>query len=384
MGNKIVIAMDSFKGSASSLELGDWIEQGIRAVDSKADISVFSVADGGEGTLDAIVVERNGKIIEKEVTGPIGEKVQARLGIVNNDIAIIEMAEASGLSLTRQTEEDALNATTFGVGELVLAALDENVTTILIGIGGSATTDGGAGFAQAIGVKMKDESGNDIKGGAVQLPNIKTIDISDIDKRLEKVSVKILSDVTNPLIGKNGAAYIYGPQKGIPEPRLEEVDQWIHQYGKLVEKSVSKSLLEKPGAGAAGGLGFALLAFTNAEMTSGIQEILRIIKIEDSIKESSLVITGEGRMDNQSVYGKAPTGVAQIAKKYNKPVIGIVASRENDLSNVFSHGIDLVLSIINEPMDLKTSIEKVEENTVIAGETAMRAFLINSNKKGDL
>lgn len=383
MNNKIVIAMDSFKGSASSNDLGEWIKEGIHLVDPDAEVSIFSIADGGEGTLEALVEERNGKFISKNVNGPIGKKVEAKFGVIDEDIAIIEMAEASGISLTSQTEEEALEATTYGVGELVIAALDEGVKTILIGIGGSATTDGGAGFAQAIGVKLLDSDGNDIKGGAESLSNIETIDISGIDKRLEDVTIKILSDVKNPLIGENGAAYIYGPQKGIPKSRLAEVDKWLNVYGEKIEKEVNKDLINKAGSGAAGGLGFGLLAFTKAEMASGIEEILSMIKIEDAIKESDLVITGEGRMDNQSIFGKAPIGVASIAKQYDKPVIAIVASRENDLSNVFEHGVDLVLSIINEPMDLQESIKNVKENTRIAGETAIRAYLINQKEKGE-
>lgn len=378
MNNKIVVAMDSFKGSASSKELGEWIEEGIHIVDPEAMVSIFSIADGGEGTLEALVEERNGRLITKKVSGPIGEKVEAKFGIIDEEIAIIEMAEASGISLTSQTEEDALAATTYGVGELVIAALDEGVKTILIGIGGSATTDGGAGFAQAIGVKLLDQDKNDIEGGAQALENIHTIDISGIDERLKNVTIKILSDVKNPLTGENGAAYIYGPQKGIPKSKLSEVDNWIKTYGQKIEKEVKKDLIDKQGSGAAGGLGFGLLAFTHAEMASGIEEILKMIRIEDAIKDSNLVITGEGRMDNQSIFGKAPIGVANIAKQYEKPVIAIVASRENDLSNVFDHGIDLVLSIINEPMDIQESIKNVKENTIIAGETAMRAYLLNS------
>lgn len=369
--------MDSFKGSASSSELGEWIKEGIHLVDPDAEVSIYSIADGGEGTLEALIEERNGKLINKNVSGPLGKKVEAKFGIIDEEIAIIEMAEAGGISLTNQTEEEALEASTYGVGELIIAALDEGVKTILIGIGGSATTDGGAGFAQAIGIKLLDSAGNVIEGGAKALNSIHTVDTSGIDERLADVTIKILSDVKNPLTGENGAAYIYGPQKGIPKSKLAEVDSWLEIYGKKIEKEVNKELINKPGSGAAGGLGFGLLAFTNAEMASGIEEILKMIKIEESIKESNLVITGEGRMDNQSIFGKAPIGVASIAKQHGKPVIAIVASRENDLSNVFSHGIDLVLSIINEPMDLQESIKNVKDNTIIAGETAMRAYLIN-------
>lgn len=376
--HKVIIAMDSFKGNASSKQLGSWVATGIKNVAQDAIPYVLSIADGGEGTLDALVAGCDGEIIEQEVQGPLAEEVQARYGMLDEHTAVIEMAEASGIILTKQNEEDALSATTYGVGELMIAAMDQGATKLFIGLGGSATTDGGVGMAQALGVKFLDESGSEISPGASGLPAIAQIDSTALDPRIKDLEIQILSDVNNPLTGEKGAAAVYGPQKGIPKERIEEIDAWLCHYGKILERDQKAEVAQKPGAGAAGGLGAGLFAFTKASFGQGIDEILDLLHFDDCLQKSSLVITGEGRIDNQSVHGKAPIGIAKRAKKYDLPVVAIVGNRDADLSEIYQNGIDLVLSNIPRPMSLEEAIKEVKENTILAGETAMRAFLLNN------
>ncbi len=381
--HKIVVAIDSFKGSATSKEAGEWVKQGILKVAPTCEVQVISIADGGEGTLDSLIIEYQGVAYEQVVSGPMGQRTKARFGMLDQQTAVIEMAEVSGISLTEQNEQDALQATTYGVGELLLAAIEKGATIIYIGLGGSGTTDGGAGMAQAIGAQMTDSTGKPIKPGALGLKEIAHISMDQVDPRIKDVEIRILSDVTNPLLGKSGAAAIYGPQKGIPEERIQEVDGWLRHYSEILKQDLGIDLATAAGGGAAGGLGAGLLAFTNAKMIQGIEEILKLLHFEEKLQEASLVITGEGKLDNQSIHGKAPIGIARLAKKKDLPVIAVVATRDQDLSQVYEAGIDLVLSIIDQPMTLQTAIETVKENTVTTGETAMRAYLLSQTKKGD-
>ncbi|CAI9392973.1 glycerate kinase [Niallia sp. CLA-SR-H024] len=371
---KIVVASDSFKGSASTFEISDYIEKGIRRVQPDAIVLKIPLADGGEGTVDAIVTATNGNYVTKEVTGPLGQKVKAKFGIINEKVAIIEMAEASGLTLIKDEERNPFKTTTFGTGELIKAALDYGVDEVVIGIGGSATNDGGAGMAQALGVSLKDRNGNEIGYGAESLEKLSMIDITKIDPRLQSTKITVLSDVTNPLCGENGASYIYGPQKGATQDDLETLDNLLRKFGNKLEREFQINLVNRQGSGAAGGLGAGLMAFCDAKIYSGIERILSYIKLEDHIKDADLVITGEGRMDNQSVNGKAPLGVAKIAKMYHLPVVAIVGSEGNQLENVYNNGIDLVLDIVNKPMTLQDAMDNVRELTANAGEKAIRAF----------
>lgn len=374
MENKIIIAMDSFKGSATSKEVGEWVAQGLRNVSPKSETIVVPVADGGEGTVDALLDSCGGERIFTTVEGPLGDAVSACFGLLDKETAIIEMAEASGLSLTTGSEVDALRASTYGVGQLILAALDHGAKKIYIGIGGSATTDGGAGMAQAIGVKMTDSNGQAISRGAKGLASIASLDVSGIDRRIREAEFHVLSDVTNPLVGAEGAARIYGLQKGLSPAKSKEVDQWLTVYGKLISQATYQDILDLPGAGAAGGLGGALVAFTGATMAKGIDQILQLIQFEKVLNNADLCITGEGRMDNQSIHGKAPIGIAKMAQKHGVPVAAIVASRADNLDEVFGAGIDFVLPIILRPLSMEEAIASVKTNTIIAGETMMRAF----------
>lgn len=373
---QIVIAVDSFKGSASSIQAENWLEAGIRKVLPDSRISKIPVADGGEGTVAALTTALNGRLVEEKVEGPLGEEISATFGMLEDTTAVIEMAEASGITLIQQDGEDVLHASTYGVGQLMLAAVREGAKVIYLGLGGSATNDGGAGMAQALGISFKDSAGKEIPRGAIGLKDVVSIDASKKNPALEEVSIKILSDVTNPLTGANGATAVYGPQKGITPESVEEVDSWLKNYGEVIQAELGVSIADQPGAGAAGGLGAGLLAFFHTEMYQGIEHILELLAVEEKIRNASLVITGEGKMDAQSINGKAPIGIARLAKKYGVPVIAVVGSRDNDLAPVYAEGIDLVLSVINRPMTLSEAIGEVEENLITAGETAIRAFLL--------
>lgn len=374
---KVLIASDSFKGSASTYEVAEFIEKGIRRVDENADVTKLPLADGGEGTVEALIPALGGQYFEEIVTGPLEQKVKAKFGIINKDIAVIEMAEASGITLISREERNPFKTTTYGTGELIKAALGHGVKEILIGIGGSATNDAGVGMAQALGVSFKDSQGQEVGFGAASLADIRKIDVSNLDPRIKNTKISILSDVTNPLYGENGASYVFGPQKGASPDDVLQLDAILKEFGDFVEKELDIQVVNLQGAGAAGGLGFGLIAFCNGKMYSGIERILDIIHLEEHVKDADFVITGEGMMDFQSVQGKAPLGVAKIAKKYDVPVIAIVGSEGLHVNRVYDHGIDLVIDIINKPMSLEEAISNVGELVVNAGEKAMRAFCLH-------
>lgn len=375
----IVIATDSFKGSASSKEAEAWLEIGIRRVLPACRISKFPIADGGEGTVDALVSVLGGQLQETSVQNPLGESVTAQYGLLENNVAVIEMAESSGITLIDQTPENALQASTYGVGELILAAIEDGAKEIYLGIGGSATSDGGVGMAQALGVSFLDQQGKEVPRGLAGLPAIATIDATKLDPRLAAVKINVLSDVTNPLVGPEGAIAVYGPQKGLPSEQIEELDRWMQHYAAVLTETTGIAIAEAAGAGAAGGLGAGLQAFCQTETYQGIDKILSLLNIEEQMKTATLVITGEGKMDTQSMNGKAPIGIAKLAKKYQKPVIAVVGGRDNNLTPIYEAGIDLVLSIVNRPMTLAEAIAQVEEHMIAAGETAIRAFLLNKS-----
>jgi glycerate kinase len=374
---KIIIAADSFKGSATSEEVAEAIEKGILTVEKGAEITNIPIADGGEGTVAALVKALNGTYREVNVTGPYQQIVRAKYGKIGDGKAIIEMAEASGLHLKR--EKDTIwDATTYGTGELILAAIEEGATDIYIGLGGSATNDGGAGMAQALGAKILKRNGEEVSFGAKELGEVETIDKAEIVNRLKDVRITLLSDVTNPLTGEKGASTIFGPQKGAATEDIKKLDQALNHFSKKVEESFGGKWSTKEGAGAAGGLGFGLLAFCDAEIKSGIEEVLKLIQLEEKVKKADLVITGEGRMDGQSTQGKAPIGVAKLAKKHGVPVVAIVGSADEDLSQIYRAGVDLVLEIVNEPMELRQAMKKSKELIERAGEKAIRAYQLKN------
>ena len=356
---KIVIAPDSFKGSLTAVEVSDAIEQGIREIFPESEIVKIPMADGGDGTVHCLVNATGGKILIEKVTGPLGDEVLASYGILGDKkTAVIEMAEASGLTLVPENRRNPLVTTTYGTGQLIKFALDQGCRKMIIGIGGSATNDGGAGMVQALGAKLLDKDGEEIGFGGGELKKVFRIDTKYLDNRLSETKVLVASDVSNPLCGPQGASRIYGPQKGATPEVIEELDESLAYFAGIIKRDLNKDVKDIPGAGAAGGLGASLIAFLNAELRPGIEIIIEIVKLEQAIKGADLVITGEGKIDSQTIYGKAPIGVAKIAKKYHIPVIAVAAIIGNDADIVYQYGINTLLKISEPPMNLNESKAK--------------------------
>ena len=350
---KIVVAPDSFKGSLTAIEVSDAIEQGIREVFPEAEIVKIPMADGGDGTVQCLVNATGGRILREKVTGPLGGEVLASYGILGDKkTAVIEMAEASGLTLVPENQRNPLITTTYGTGQLIKAALDQGCRKMIIGIGGSATNDGGAGMVQALGVELLDKDGEEIDFGGGELKKIFRIDTKYLDNRLSETKVLIASDVSNPLCGPKGAARVYGPQKGATPEMIKKLDESLAYFAEIIKRDLNKDVKDIPGAGAAGGLGASLMAFLDAELRPGIEIIIEIVKLEQAIKDTDLVITGEGKIDSQTIYGKAPIGVAKIAKKYNIPVIAVAAIIGDDADIVYQYGINTLIKISEPPMNL--------------------------------
>lgn len=359
MVQKIVIASDSFKRSASSKEIGEYSKAAILEIDPDAQVQIVSIADGGEGTAEAIIEARNGKYEFVTVKNPIGKKIQAKYGVLYEEsTAIIEMAEASGLTLLE--ELDVMHSSTYGTGQLILHAVESGIKNIYIGIGGSATNDGGMGMAEALGYKFYDDDGKVLVGCGANLNKVTKISAEEVKINLDDTTITVLSDVTNPLCGIDGAAAVYGPQKGADTSMIEILDKGLYHFANVIKNEMGVDIIDIPGAGAAGGLGAGLMVFANAVLKNGIETLLEIIGIEERIKDSDLVITGEGNMDSQSVFGKAPIGIATIAKQHQVPIVAIVGGRSLDLEPVYEKGIDAVFSIVNRPMELEESIAQSE------------------------
>jgi len=358
---KIVIAPDSFKGSLTAIEVSDAIEKGIREVFPEAEIIKIPMADGGEGTVECLVNATRGEILRERVTGPLGDEVSAHYGILGDKkTAVIEMAAASGLTLVPEGKRNPLITTTYGTGQLIEAALDQGCRKMIIGIGGSATNDGGAGMLQALGVKLLNQEEKEIAFGGRELRKIVKIDISCMDNRLSDIRVLVASDVNNPLCGPQGASRIYGPQKGATPEIIEELDESLAYFAELIKRDLHKDIKGIPGAGAAGGLGAGLMAFLNAELRPGIEIMIEVVKLEQAIKDADLVITGEGKIDSQTIFGKAPIGVAKIAKKYNILVIAVAAVIEEGPQFFRAYGIDDLIKVSEPPMSLtEPKTEKV-------------------------
>lgn len=356
---KVVVAIDSFKGCLSSIEAGNTIKEGILKSCSNAEVIVKPIADGGEGTIDALVEGMNGIKYQIEVQGPLNKKVTASYGIIEQDekIAIIEMAQAAGITLISKQDRNPLYTTTYGVGEIIKDAIKKGCRNFIVGIGGSATNDAGVGMLQALGWKFYDIDGNLLGLGGKVLDKIAQIDDSNIIKELKECKFKVACDVNNPLYGENGATYIYGPQKGATDEIIKILDNGFINFSKIVEKTYNKFTSQASGTGAAGGLGYAFVTFLDAKLESGINIILNEINLEEDIKNCDIVITGEGKLDSQTIQGKAPIGVAKLYKKYSKPVIAFGGSISNDAYEFNKHGIDAVFSIVNEPMTLEKAME---------------------------
>jgi glycerate 2-kinase len=359
---KIVIAPDSYKESLSALEAANAIERGFKMIFPDAVYNKMPMADGGEGTVQSLVDATNGKIEERTVTGPLGKPVKAFFGLMGDgETAVIEMAAASGLHLVPTEDRNPLTTSTKGTGELISAALDLGVQHIIIGLGGSATNDGGAGMIQALGGRLLDEAGKDIGDGGGALAQLAVIDLAGLDNRLKDVRVEVACDVDNPLTGPRGASAIFGPQKGATPDMVELLDKNLSHFADIAEKALGKSFRDIEGVGAAGGLGASLLAFLNADLKRGIDIVLHAVDFEEAVKDADLVITGEGRIDSQTIYGKTPIGVAKAAKKYGVPVIGLAGSLSKDSDVVYEHGIDVLFSIVPGVVTLPEAFEHAAE-----------------------
>lgn len=360
---KIVIAPDSYKESLSALEVATAIEQGFREIWPDADYVKIPVADGGEGTVEAMVAATAGRLVHVDVTGPLGSSVQAFYGLSGDArSAFIEMAAASGLALVPVDSRDPLKTTSRGTGELIRHALDAGVEHIVIGIGGSATNDGGAGMVQALGARLLDAQNNDIAHGGAGLEALARIDISQLDARLAACQIEVACDVTNRLTGKEGASAVFGPQKGATPEVVARLDRALTHYAQLISRDLDVNVLELAGGGAAGGMGAALYAFCGAQLRSGIEIVTDALHLDAWVADADLVVTGEGRIDSQSIHGKVPVGVANVAKRYNKPVIGIAGSLTPDVGIVHDHGIDAVFSVIYTICTLEDALKNAKEN----------------------
>ena len=360
---KIVIAPDSYKESLSALDVATAIEQGFREIFPQAEYIKLPVADGGEGTVEAMVAATQGRIVEVAVTGPLGAQVEGFYGLSGDEqSAFIEMAAASGLELVLPEQRNPLITTSWGTGELIRHALDAGVKHIIIGIGGSATNDGGAGMVQALGAKLLDSEGNALGQGGGALETLARIDISELDRRLHDCRIEVACDVTNPLTGKEGATAIFGPQKGATPEMITRLDAALAHYAQLIKRDLDLDVLDLAGGGAAGGMGAALFAFCGAELRQGIEIVTDALHLDRYVAEADLVITGEGRIDSQTVHGKVPVGVAKVAKRYNKPVIGIAGSLTADVGVVHEHGIDAVFSVIYGICTLDDALKNAAEN----------------------
>ncbi|WP_195336313.1 glycerate kinase [Paraclostridium bifermentans] len=371
---KIVISIDSLKGSLTSIEAANAIKKGILSVDNKSDVVIMPLADGGEGTVEALVQGMNGEEKVISVTGPINEKVNATYGILKEtNTAIIEMAQASGLPLVPAELRNPLNTTTYGVGEIIKEAIGKGCRNFIVGIGGSATNDCGVGMLQALGFEFYDENDNLVGLGGKVLNQIRRINTENKLKELDECNFKIACDVNNPLYGENGAAYIYGPQKGAAKEIVKELDKGLKNFAEVVKKDLGKDIAHIEGAGAAGGLGFGFLGFLNSKLESGIKIILDEIKLEEVVKDADIVITGEGRLDNQTAMGKAPIGVAKLAKKHGAKVIAIAGCTTPDAVKCNEEGIDAYFSIVNKAMTIDEAMKK-ENATQNMIETTIQIF----------
>ena len=375
---KVVVAIDSLKGSLSSLEAGEAIKSGVQKVLPDAKVEVRPLADGGEGTVEALALGMGGELKTVEVTGPLGEKVNCLYGILEESkTAIVEMSGAAGITLVPDEMRNPLHTTTYGVGEVIKDAIANGCRHFIVGIGGSATNDGGIGMLQALGYGMLDKDGNQVPFGAKGIKEIVTITDDQVIPELKECSFRIACDVTNPLCGERGCSAVYGPQKGATPEMVKEMDGWLAEYAKLVAAKYEKADAEYPGTGAAGGMGFAFLAYTNAVLESGIKIILEETKLEDYVKDADIVITGEGRLDGQTAFGKAPIGVAKIAKKYGKPVIAFAGAVTKDAVICNEHGIDAFFPILRRIQTLQEAMtpEIARDNMVTTVEQVFR--LIN-------
>ncbi len=376
---KVVIAPQAFKGSLSALEIARAIEAGVLQAAPDVQTVLVPVADGGDGTLQALVDSSGGKIITSTVTGPLRQPVQAQWGAMGDGVtAVIEMARASGLALLMREERAPLIATTLGTGELIKIALDSGHRKFIVGIGGSATNDGGAGMAQALGARLLDRQGLELPPGGAALAHLDRIDISGMDTRLAAAAFTVACDVNNPLCGDTGASAIFGPQKGATPDMVKQLDAALWHFADIIQRDLRQDVRNRAGAGAAGGLGAGLMAFVDADLRAGVDIMLEAVGLAAKLDNADLVITGEGQIDRSTAFNKAPVGVAALAKPRNIPVIAIAGSIGDGYERVHSLGIDAVFSLVTGPMALDEAMNRTRELIARTTEQAVRAVMIGT------
>lgn len=372
---KIVVCTDSFKGSLTSSEAGNLMIQGLRRVFPDAEYRLIPIADGGEGTARTLTETLGGKMESIRVHGPLGAEVEAEFGLLSDGSAVMDMASASGLTLLSSDQLDPLRADTFGTGELIRHALDRNCRHIYLGIGGSATNDGGSGMARALGARFLDSFGRELAPGGGALKNLEQVDFSGLDKRLNDTAITVICDVDNPLCGPSGASFVYGPQKGADEETAAVLDAALNHYQKVLRRQTGLDLAAQPGAGAAGGLGYGLMMFTKARLRPGVDTLLELSRFDQMMTQCDLVITGEGRIDGQSAHGKTPCGVARAAARHSVPVVAIGGSLGEGAEALYDLGVSGLESCVRQIMPLSQALEQVAQLLPQAAERAGRMLL---------
>ena len=376
---KIVIAPDSYKGSIYASDAARAMEVGVRRVLPDAEVVLVPVADGGDGTLETLVETSGGRIIASDVTGPLGEPVSAQWGAMGDGVtAVAEMARTSGLALVRLEDLDPLNATTYGLGEVILEALDAGFRRFILGIGGSATNDAGAGMAQALGVRLLDAGGAELPPGGAALARLASVDASGLDPRAADADFDVACDVNNPLTGPEGASAVYGPQKGATPAMVEQLDSALANFAEVVKRDLGADVDGVPGSGAAGGLGGGIMAFLGGRLRPGVDIVLDTVDLASRLDGADLIITGEGCMDFQTVYNKAPIGVARLAGERNIPVIGVSGSLGSGFTDVHEYGIAAAVAITHAPMTLDEATDRVAELIASATEQAVRLVKVGA------
>lgn len=370
---KFVLAPDSFKESMTAKEVCLAMEKGIKKANDKITCIHVPMADGGEGTMQSLIDATNGKMYTLRVIGPLGDEVEAMYGILgDNETGILEMASASGIQLIPPKKRNPLKSTTYGTGQLIKTCLDHGIKRLLIGIGGSATNDGGVGAIQALGGKFLDKDGKELSFGGGELGKLHHIDLSNFDKRLENIAVEVACDVSNPLCGERGASNVFGPQKGATPEMIKILDANLAHYAHIVKKQFNKDVINIPGAGAAGGLGAGLMAFLNGTLKKGIEMVIEYTGLEEKVKDCDMVWTGEGSIDFQTQYGKTPLGVALIAKKYNKPVIALAGRVGEDIEILYEKGIDSIFGIMKGVSSIDEALTQGKKNVENTSENIVR------------
>lgn len=369
---KILFASDSFKGSLTSMQISNLLKQATSEIFPNAQTVSMSVADGGEGTMDSLVNSLGGTWKTVDVLGPLQENIKARYGILPEGKAIIEMAEASGLPLVPSDKRNPQKTTSYGTGMLIRDALESGITDITIAIGGSATNDGGMGAMQALGIKFLDENNNELTGCGENLSKVKNIDLDNLHHAVAKTNFTVMCDVTNPLLGNQGATYTFGHQKGADDTMLAELEYGMSIYANKIKSIIGKDISGKEGSGAAGGLGFALMAFLGAKLQSGIDVVLDLLDFDKKLKDVDLVITGEGRMDNQSAFGKVPSGIGKRCKKMGVPAVAIVGGLLSGYESIYNCGIESVITTINGAMTIDEALANSEDLYLDAARRLLR------------